>query len=120
MEGQVTKKELSVEELKKRANKSLSPFIAMIIVGAVLALVILILVFVFIIIGISEIASANYSQNYWESFFGISTISFLTLTFFGVVADGLIGAGIPLLIVTKVRKNNAIKLLKEKENKKEL
>jgi len=109
-EVKVQSKEVSVEELKRRANRSLNPFILLVAFGGVALIATIISTLVisfFFTLNVSSTGSSDLSE------IGVYLGLFAIPITFGLASDGLLGAGIPLLIINAIRKKNAIRKLAE-------
>lgn len=109
-EIKVQRKEISVEELKRRANRSLTPFILLVVFGGVALLATIISTFAISFSFTLNVASTGSGDlNEIGGYLGLFAIPIT----FGLASDGLLGAGIPLLIVNAIRKKNATRKLAE-------
>ena len=109
-EVQIQNKEISIEELKRRANRSLTTFILLVVFGGVAFIATFISIFAISFSFSLNVSTTGSSDlNEIGGYLGLFTIPIV----FGLAADGLLGAGIPLLIVNAIRKKKAIRKLAE-------
>ncbi|MCQ2795718.1 MAG: hypothetical protein MJ213_00180 [Bacilli bacterium] len=107
MAKKVTKKSAENKKYKKWASKSWKPFLIMSIAGAVVLSVAVILY----TIGIAQIAEFPESIQIPEKVLVLSWTYLCSAFVCFAVATGLLGPGVPLMIITIVKKNKARKKL---------
>lgn len=106
-----TKKPLSKEQAEKWAHKSWKPFLVMVIIGAVCATVAIVCFTLMDSIALSYPEGRTIPEQD-----ALQILIYLGLGIgFAIPAAGLLGPGIPLMIVTIVKRNKAIAQLGKKK-----